>query len=86
MDNSQKGHSKARKYFNIFGTARSFLGNWVNIGKGSVFDQLQHDTLCAIWYHLYNLKNVKNANGGMLVFTKSKTLPWVFFTFFKSYK
>ena len=22
--------------------------------------------LCAIWYHLYNLKNVKNTNGGVL--------------------
>ena len=21
--------------------------------------------LCAIWYHLYNLKNVKNIHGGM---------------------
>ena len=21
---------------------------------------------CAIWYHLYNLKNVKNTHGGML--------------------
>ena len=29
----------------------------------------------AIWYHLYNLKNVK-----------SNTPPWVFFTFFKFYK
>ena len=24
-------------------------------------------TLCAIWYHLYNLKNVKNTNGGVLL-------------------
>ena len=23
---------------------------------------------CAIWYHLYNLKNVKNAHGGVLKF------------------
>ena len=22
---------------------------------------------CAIWYHLYNLKNVKNTHGGMLL-------------------
>ena len=22
--------------------------------------------LCAIWYHLYNLKNVKNTHGGVL--------------------
>ena len=37
---------------------------------------------CTIWYHLYNFKNVKNANGGV----KSNTPPWVFFTFFKLYK
>ena len=23
--------------------------------------------LCAIWYHLYNLKNVKNAYGGVML-------------------
>ena len=51
---------------------------------------------CAIWYHLYNLKNAKNALGGMLIlvklqasasnFTKINTPPWVFFPFFKLYK
>ena len=50
----------------------------------------------AIWYHLYNLKNVKNTNGGLLIlvklqasacnFSKINTPPWVFFTFFKLYK
>ena len=49
--------------------------------------------LYAIWYHLYNLKNVKNTHGGVLLlvklqakarnFTKSSTPLWVFFTFFK---
>ena len=49
----------------------------------------------AIWYHLYNLKNVKNTLGGLLIlvklhasasnFTKIDT-PWVFFMFFKLYK
>ena len=42
---------------------------------------------CAIWYHLYNLKNVKNTHEGVLLlacnFTKSNTPPWVFFTFLK---
>ena len=52
--------------------------------------------LCAIRYHLYNLKNVKNTHGGMLLlvklqaevcnFTKGNTPPWVFFKFFKFYK
>ena len=26
--------------------------------------------LCMIWYHLYNLKNVKNTHGGMLLLLK----------------
>ena len=51
---------------------------------------------CAISYDLYNLKNVKNTHGGVLIliklqakacnFTKINTPPWVFFTFFKLYK
>ena len=38
---------------------------------------------CAIWYHLYNLKNVKNTHGGVLVLVKSKsnTPQWVFSPF-----
>ena len=49
--------------------------------------------LCAIWHHLYNLKNVKNTHGGVILlvklqaeaynFTKSNTFPYVFFTFLK---
>ena len=39
--------------------------------------------LCGIWYHLYNLKNMNNTNGRVLLlacnFTKSKT---VFFSRF----
>ena len=52
--------------------------------------------ICAIWYHLFNLKNVKNTHGGMLLlvklqaeacnYTKSNTPPWKFFTFFKLYE
>ena len=47
---------------------------------------------CAISYHLYNLKNVKNTHGGVFLlvkacnFTKSSIPPWVFFTLFKLYK
>ena len=48
--------------------------------------------LCAIWYHLYNLNNVKNTHEKNLLLVtlrlvtfsnKSNTSPWVFFTFFK---
>ena len=42
--------------------------------------------LHVIWYHLYNLKNVRTPIGGVLHFTKSNTPPWVFFTVFKLYK
>ena len=54
------------------------------------------EMLYAIWYHLYNLNNVKNTDGGVLLlvklqastcnFTKSITPQWVFFTIFKLYK
>ena len=47
--------------------------------------------LCAIWYHYYNLKNVRNIHGGLLFlvklqplasnFTKSDNPPWVFSRF-----
>ena len=29
---------------------------------------------CAIWYHLYNLKNVKNTHGGVLILIKLQAL------------
>ena len=29
---------------------------------------------CAIWYHLHNLKNVKNAHGGVLILVKLQVL------------
>ena len=48
---------------------------------------------CAIWYHWYNLKSVKNTHGGVLILVKLQALAcnftrinapsWVFFTFFK---
>ena len=42
---------------------------------------------CAIWYHLYKLKNVKSIHGEIACnFTKSNTPPWMFFTFFKLYE
>ena len=48
---------------------------------------------CAILYHVYNSKNVKNTHGGVILlvklqdsvckFTESITPPWVFFMFIK---
>ena len=34
--------------------------------------------LCAIWYHLCNLKNVKNTYGGMLLLVKLKAFHMCF--------
>ena len=45
---------------------------------------LKNVVRCAICYHLYSVKNMKNTHGGC--FTKINTPPWVFFTFFKLYK
>ena len=28
---------------------------------------------CAIWHHLYNLQNVKNTHGGVLILVRSQT-------------
>ena len=33
------------------------------------------------WYHLYNLKNVKNNHGGVLLLVLKITPPWVFSCF-----
>ena len=54
---------------------------------------LKYVMRCAIWYHLRNLKKLKDTHGGVLLlvkfqpkvcnFTKCNTPPWVFFTFFK---
>ena len=41
-----------------------------------------YETLFAIWFHLYNLKNVRKTLGGMLHLVKLQT----FFTFYKLYK
>ena len=55
------------------------------------FYKLIYGMRCAIWYHLYNLKNMKNTRGRVLLLlpcnlTKSNTPLWVGFTFFKLYK
>ena len=67
-----------------------------NVETGPWSLDLKNVMLCAIWNHLHNLRNVKNALGKLLPlvkfqakasnFTKSNTPPWVFITFFKLYK
>ena len=31
---------------------------------------------CAIWYHFYNLKNMKNTHGGVLILVKLQAEAW----------
>ena len=60
------------------------------------FPKHRYLLLCTIWDRLYNLKNVKNTHGGVLLFvklqvsacncTKSITPPWMFFTCFRFHK
>ena len=57
------------------------------------YRNLKYVELCAIWYCLYNFKNMKNTHGRQLFlvklqtsacnFTKRNTPLWAFFTFFK---
>ena len=34
--------------------------------------------LCAIWYHLCNLKNLKNTHGGVLLIVELQAKEWNF--------
>ena len=98
--------------FNPFQTNGPFLNllkmfippfKWCKIGtlagNGLVYQRQMfssHVMLCAIWYHFYNFKNVKNTNRGVYFitslrasacnFTKNNTPSWAFFMFLKSYK
>ena len=35
-----------------------------------------HETLCAVWYYLYNLKNVKKTHGEMLLLVTWSAEDW----------
>ena len=63
------------------------------VPRESKFQVVRHkfsvyNMLCAIWYHLYNLKK-REKHSRRIVFlvklqaTESNTPPWVFFMFFK---
>ena len=39
-----------------------------------VLPSVQYVMLCEIWYHLYNLKNMKNTYGGVLLLVCPATL------------
>ena len=65
-------------------------GSWNHHSHINRIDSLKV-ILFTIWYHLYNLKSVKNTHRRVFIlkarnFNKSNTPPWVFFTFFKLQK
>ena len=39
---------------------------------------------CAIWYHFYNLKNVKNIHGGVLLLVRLQALSYIRKTYFRN--
>ena len=41
---------------------------------------------CAIWWHLYNFKNVKNTHGGVLILVKLQASGFTFFKLYKLYQ
>ena len=47
---------------------KNYVTLWLLTLNGEL--QLKFETLCAIWYDLYNLKNVKNTHGGALLLVK----------------
>ena len=62
-------------------------GSWNHYSHINRIDSLKV-ILFTIWYHLYNLKSVKNTHRRVFIlkarnFNKSNTPPWVFFSFFK---
>ena len=52
---------------------------FLTFGMLIICQQCQFVMLCAIWHHLRNLKNMKNAHGGVLVKlqTRNNPPPWV---------
>ena len=64
------------------GTVQEYLLGPLTVFKKLQFFTCTYKTLCAIWYHLYNLKNLKNTHERVLLsvrirpeacnFTKSK--------------
>ena len=72
-------------------TCHCFLYVPKNIRKSVIFWYFEglYEMRCAIWHHLYNLKNVENTHGGVLLLvkcrfestqksTKSNTTPFAF--------
>ena len=55
-------YSKSKSELNLKLVSKVALSKW----SGMRFQSL-YEMRCAVWYHLYNLKNVKNIHGGVLL-------------------
>ena len=58
--------------YNIFCSAKQMTGFYMKCYAGLKWVNIQNFNmkivmLCAIWHHLYNLKNVKNTHGGVIL-------------------
>ena len=78
-------HWEINLVITVVNSALNAVGCW-----GHIQDPVNvYETLCVTWYHLYNLKYVKNNHRGVLLlvkfhaedgnFTKSNLPPWMFF-------
>ena len=75
-------HSNAKNYY-VSSTFKITFGKtfFLTLQHFSVHSFLYHELwfanisllLCAIWYHMHNLKNVKNNDGGVLLLVKLQT-------------
>ena len=60
---------------NNFHTILKLISSWsvllfIFYGKKNISFSSLFEMFCAIWYHLYNLKNLKNIHGGVLLLVK----------------
>ena len=95
QENKQRQLSKFQRN-KIFLSVSRYVAKSSRLLETNILDDICDVMRCAIWYHLYNLKNIKNTHGGALIlvklqaktcnFNKINSAPWVFFTFFKLYK
>ena len=80
-DPGMADHRGAKEFSNIISLSlffgRCFLSrdlNWPHDWKDGIISVGKkvdiYEMLCAIWYHLYNFKNLKNTRGGVLLLVK----------------
>ena len=72
-------HQKTSSFLCFQGVLKeTSVMKWAN----SIMQKSVYETLCAIWYHLYNLKSVKNTYWGVILLLKVALLHRYFSHFF----